>query len=166
MIARFLNKLSNWFSGSRKPDSDQADGSQFFPLGGHIARLSFEKRDFDKDGNPKPRVFNPSPHPVTGVLETSVCGLEGVTEERLWYLGRTLRLKEHKQAIAAVQLPISAANSAGLRCYSDPDLDNNYPEHGVIVGWGEDKEKRLIEAEDLIASIVAVKRPSVSGTVQ
>lgn len=165
MIARFLDKLLSWFRESRRADTDQPDGNQFFSRDGDLARFSFDKRDFSKDGSPKPRVFNPHPHPTNGVLETSVCGLTGVTDERLWYLGRTLRIGEHKQAIAAVQLPVSETESAGLRCDPDPDLSNDYPEHGVIVGWSEEKDRRISETQELLANISKVKRPPNYGAV-
>lgn len=162
MITQFLNRLSSWFKGSRKPDSDpdrQTDYT-FFPAEGDLARFSFsKKRDFFSGGDPKPRVFKPEKHPATGVLETSVCGLAGVSDARLWLLGRTIR-QDKKQAEGAVQLPISATQDAGLRCDPEP---TEFPEHGVILGWSEEKDRQLSEQQELVSRVVEVKFPPDYG---
>ena len=160
MITRFLSKLSSWFIASTGPEPVQPAGSDFFPKSGDIARFSFNKRDFFATGVPKPRLFAPETHPESGVLETSVCGLFGVSDERLWFLGRTIR--QEKVAEAAAILPIAATSTAGLRC--DPDPQDGFPEHGVILGWSDDKDRRLSQSQDLVASVIAVKKLPSCGS--
>lgn len=125
---------------------------------GRVARYSFEKRDFFADGKPKPRIFSPEIHPNTGRFETSICGLNGTSEKRFWYLGDTIRAP--KRALAAAEIRVAGVAECGLRCESAPE--HNFPEHGVITEWGSDKDERLSVCQDLVAKISTILKPSKS----
>lgn len=89
-------------------------------------------------------------------METSICGLSGVSEERFWHLGSTIRAD--KVALSAATLPINSLKKAALQCH--PAGTEDYPEHGVIVGWHkDDKDKRLSQLQELVAAVSAVKKP-------
>lgn len=123
---------------------------------GAVARFAFYSRQVSKTGIPRPFAFEPEEHPDTGRLETSICGLHEVSADRLWHLGRTIRT-DGRGAIAAIEVPVEAVVDAGLGCESAPEVD--FPEHGVILGWDTDKDKRLSIQQDLVAAHTAVRRP-------
>lgn len=128
-----------------------------------VGRLLFKSRHlFAKTGLPKPSAFEPEFHPELKRLETSVCGLAAIAEERLWHLGRTIRAGEGLTAVAAVLLPVRTIDATQLSCEAAPELPH-YPEHGVILGWheGDEKSRRLNQQAALAATVPidAVKRP-------
>jgi hypothetical protein len=149
-----------WFSKSRahKPHD-------FVTREGTVARFAFSKRDFFANGAPKAKVFAPEMNPELRRLETSVCGMNGVEETRLWFLGNTIR--SPLLAVAAVEVPVASVVSAGLLCEEAPE--EGYPEHSVIIGWDEDsdaKDKRLLAMQDLVAAVSGIRRPSEQKTCQ
>ncbi|WP_206999825.1 hypothetical protein [Trinickia mobilis] len=112
------------------------------------------------DGTPKPKAFEPEWHPTLARYETSVCGLNGVSEDRLWHLGRTVRASANLTAIAALEIPVPQITAADLRCEAAPEID--YDGHGVILGWAADrdaKDERLAAQQELVAAVSQVKRP-------
>ena len=123
---------------------------------GNVARFVFQKRDLFPDGRPKPKVFQPEFHPELNRFETSVCGLNGVTEDRVWFLGRSIRKESGLTAIAAVHVEVPGVVNVGLRCEGAPEP--NYAEHVVIVGWNVDpeaKHERLLKQTEL-AGMIAI----------
>ena len=123
---------------------------------GAVARFAFYSRQVSKTGVPKPVAFEPEEHPDTGRLETSICGLQDVSADRLWHLGQNIR-RDGRAAIAAIEVPVKAVLDTGLECVSAPEVD--FPEHGVILGWDTDKGKRQSIQQDLVAAHTAVHRP-------
>lgn len=145
--------FSSWFSRSPAPE---ASAHLYVHAKGAVSRFVFEKRKLTKEGMPKPHVFEQERHPQFGHLETSVCGMNGTPEVRLWSLGESIRAP--LKAIAAVEVPVANVQIAGLSCI--PDALPCYDEHGVIIGWNEDdKSARLSIQQDLAASCSAVRRP-------
>ncbi|MGA3844084.1 hypothetical protein ACI2UC_14590 [Ralstonia nicotianae] len=140
---------------------------QFVTAEGSVARFVFNKRDLFADGRPKPKVFGPEWHPSFERYETSVCGLNGTTDVRLWDLGCTVRASSDLTAIAVVDIHVADVVAAGLSCEPAPEKD--YAEHGVILGWDnepEAKDKRLAVQQDLVARLCAEavrRRPSHSS---
>jgi hypothetical protein len=87
-----------------------------------------------------------------------VCGRNGVPDDRLWYLGCTIRKDMHCKA--AIEVPVPAIRKAGLDCLPLPD---EYDEHGVIIKWpDEEKDARLSRQQDLAAAHTAVLWPPAS----
>lgn len=116
----------------------------------------FDKRCLYADGVPKGKVFEPELHPTLRRWETSVCGRLGVTDERMWTLGKTIR--PGKTCIAAVEIQVSRVVEAELHCEAAPE---DYPEHGVILGWAaNDKDARLAQQQDLAEAHSRVLRPA------
>lgn len=150
-MKRFLSALSNWFK--RPP---QGDRPPYVSADGQVGRFVFnKKRDFFADGRPKPKTFAPERHPETGVHETSVCGLKGVQDARVWELGRTIRAQAGLTAVAQLVLPVRRVFTTGLRCDAAPERD--YDEHGVIVGWNGDdeaKSERLALQQELVIGVL------------
>ncbi len=71
----------------------------------------------------------------------------------MWDLGRTIR--SDKNAVAAVEIKVSSVLKTGLGCSPDPEtIPVNFPEHGVIVGWSDDKSKQMALAQELAANYV------------
>ena len=125
-----------------------------------MARFVFNVRHLSKDGRPKAGAF--SPEYYNGRFETSVCGLEGVGDERLWHLGATIRAQAKLSAVAALQVSTKSISFVGLVCEPAPIVD--FPEHGVIIGWADgddEKHKRIAKQQALADAITTtdVRRP-------
>lgn len=128
---------------------------------GHIARLIFDKRGVRADDTVRPSAFEPEIHPDLKRWETSVCGINGVPEERLLHLGATIR--SDKKAIASTSIHVPRVATAGLQCEAAPEPALNYPEHCVIVGWAaDDKSARLAAQQELAAAATKAKRFSLA----
>lgn len=126
---------------------------------GSVARFIFESRKVRADGTPKPAAFEPEQHPTTGIYETSVCGLNGVSSARMWELGRNIR--PGKSVIAAIEITVAKIQAEELNCLPAPETQPiNYPEHGIIVGWDDDKSKRLATLQNLVANITREHMPT------
>jgi hypothetical protein len=154
---QFLKTFLSWFTVPPTPEPHR-----YVTEDGNVSRFVFSARDLFADGTPKPKAFKPDMHPDLQRFETSVCGMNGVSDERLWHLGRTIRAREGKTAIAVLELPVPKIITAGLICEPAPEV--NYDEHGVIMGWNPDpeaKDARLAVQSDLAAAVPAsrVKRP-------
>ena len=153
---KFLKSLLNWLGASRSISSIAAP--DYVASHGNVARFVFNPRDLNRDGMPRPRVFEPELY--LGEYETSVCGLNGTNEARIWFLGRTLRAAENKNAIAALEITTASAREVGLQCKPAPQA--NYPEHGVIVGWlsgSDDKPKRISAQQEMVAAVLQIRKP-------
>lgn len=148
---QFLEKLRTWFAQLLGAEPSEP----YISPTGSVARFIFERSKIRHDGSPKPGAFEPERHPETGMLETSICGLNGVSDERLWFLGRTVR--SDKQAIAAVEIKVEKVNAAGLVCRTE--ATEHFPEHGIIVGWSDDKSVRMSTQQQLVATITRMMHP-------
>ena len=175
MLTQFLKRLLSAFSRSPETDShgsSQASGeaqaaTRPAPLGyvypgGNVARYVFNDRHLFKDGRPKAGAFQPELHPELKRYEVSVCGLQNVSADRMWELGRTIRAREGIAAVAAVEVPVTHIIAVGLACEPAPEPD--FIEHGVVLGWNPDpeaKSARLDAQNALVASLppTAVLRP-------
>lgn len=77
----------------------------------------------------------------------------------MWALGMSVR--PGKPAIAAVEIAVAKIATAGLDCRPSPETDPiPYPEHGVIVGWDDDKSKRLAAQQALAANFARTHKPA------
>lgn len=152
----FLKALLKWFNKSPAIDH-RGDQAAFVIQGGDIARFIFNKRDLNASNRPRPGAF--APEFYLGRFETSVSGLNGVTQDRLWELGRTVRAKEGKSALASLQLSVRQVCVIGLHCEAAPML--GYAEHGVIVGWGADVDRKDIRLAAQIELAAAVSQAGV-----
>jgi hypothetical protein len=170
---RFRTWLSSafdkWLSGSSKAHRQRPTLSSpaYVVQGGDVARFIFQSDDIFAGGTrlgcPKPKAFGPDFHPDLKRYELSVCGLNSVSEDRVWALGRTIRARENKTALATIFLPSARVTSVGLHTEPAPEQPH-FPEHGVILGWSqlpEAKSERLQVQTDLAALCSAsdVKRP-------
>lgn len=149
---QFRKWFSRWFIKSREPDA----GAAFIAPDGAVGRFVFEPRKlYSADGKPKPHAFEPERHPELRRFETSICGLVGVPQRRVSYLGETIR--PGLRALAIIELPVSVVVAAGLQCEAAPE--ENYPEHGVIIGWDEDsKSHRMSVCQDLASGASNVRK--------
>ncbi len=150
---RFLRRF--WRSFSRSSPAPDAGSLCYVHPAGGVGRFVFEKRKLTKEGMPKPHVFEQERHPEQGHRETSVCGMNGVAITRVWQLGTIIR--HPMQAIAAVEVPVSGVTRIGLQCLPAPMTE--YDEHGAIIGWADDKAKRVSDQQELVAAHTAVHRP-------
>lgn len=77
----------------------------------------------------------------------------------MWELGKSIR--PGKPAIAAAEIAVAKIQDAGLNCFPEPEKQPiNYPEHGIIVGWDDDKSKRLASQQNLVANITRTHMPT------
>jgi len=150
----YLLKLLNWLG--RLLNNKKCE-SNFIVQNGSVARFVFERRKLNSsDGSPKQNAFAPERHPDSNIFETSVCGLNEISDERLRTLGQTIR--KDNIAIAAIEIRIEKVVEVGLVCNAAPELKSiYYPEHGVIVGWDEDKSLRLKLQQHLASNYTQTK---------
>jgi hypothetical protein len=72
-----------------------------------------------------------------------------------------MRVRPGKSAIASVEIAVAKITSVGLDCRPSPEtVPVPYPEHGVIVGWDEDKSKRLAAQQALAAHFTRTHLPT------
>lgn len=175
LLTQFLVLLSTafgkWLPGNWLKKPPQAIGPQhlFVVPGGEVARFTFNERDLysshsERPGCPKPSAFKPDFFTDLSRFEVSVCGLAGVPLQRVWHLGKTIRAKEGKSAVAAILLTDSKIQNAGLRLEAAP-VAPAYLEHGVVLGWSplpDAKSERLQMQLDLALQCTAqnVCRPT------
>ena len=83
-------------------------------------------------------------------LETSVCRLNLCNRERAWELARTLGLASRPGVTlhACADVSVGVANQNGLICEEAPV--DGFPEHAVLIGWPEEKEKQKLIAMALV----------------
>lgn len=151
--------FDRWLSGSSQEHRQPSitSSSAYVVQGGDVARFTFRPDDIfaggARPGCPRPKAFGPDFHPDLKRYELSICGLNSVSEDRLWDLGRTIRAKENKSALATITLPNARVTSVGLYTEPAPELPH-FPEHGVILGWNqlpEAKSERLQIQTELAA---------------
>ncbi len=124
-----------------------------------VVRFAFDRDLFEGNSKAKPKLF--MPENGTGTYETSTCRKTNVTEERIWELARTVRLP--KIAIARADISVALIHNSNLKVNAAPELQLNYPEHSVIVGWplGEDIKAQHKEiAMNLAAQAIVIKVPN------
>jgi len=144
----FLNALKKLFNAKSQTFTDPVKNS-FIAENGLIARFIFDKADLDSQGMPKRRAFKTENY--QGRHELSICGLNGVSEDRMWFLGRTVRAKEGKSIYASIKLKTTLLTEFNLYARSEPQPPV-FPEHGVILGWSDDKALRLSQETDVAAA--------------
>lgn len=118
------------------------------------ARFIYQKNDWNKQPilKPKPKLFLPSMY--EGQLETSVCVTSSISAVRIWEIANQAR--SPLPALAYAELLSSSIENVGLRILLAPDLERNYPEHAVIVGWPGEKPLQMELAIQLVASSTIV----------
>jgi hypothetical protein len=100
-----------------------------------VARFIYQKSDWNKQPvpKPKPKVFLPMIE--EGVLETSVCRISAISEQRIWEIANKTRYP--LPALARADISVQSINSSGLKVEAAPNEEMDYPEHAVIIGWPE-----------------------------
>jgi len=93
-----------------------------------------------------------------GQWETSVCRISATPEKRIWEIAH--RARSPRLALARADLTANSVDSTGLRINPAPDLDADYPEHAVIVGWPDEKDKQMELAIQLVNSTNLVFSPT------
>ena len=162
---RFLKRLLTAFGWSRASDETRAgapapQAAEEVPAyvveDGDVARFVFKSRELFPTGLPKPQAFRLDFHPDLKRHEVSVCGLNGVSLDRVWFLGSSIRAKEGLAAIAALKVPVRKVLAAGLSCEAAP-IPPDFAEHAVIVGWPVEEEAKSsrLDAQNALAAAVA-----------
>lgn len=151
-MMQFLKKLlSGWNFFARSSESQD----QCLPLNEGVGRFFFHKSDYSKlKHKPKPKIF--SPNLENNKLETSVCRVNNVSEGRIWQIGNKIR--DPLKACARADINVSAIVEAGLRARAAPE--NGYPEHAVIIGWPDEKDKQMEICAGLAYNSTLVFPPS------
>lgn len=123
-----------------------------------IARFIYHKSDWSKQSppKPKPKVFLPMME--AGQLETSVCRISAVTERRIWEIAN--RARSPLRALSRADLTTLSVVAAGLYTDPAPDIEADYPEHSVIVGWPSEKEKQMALSIQLASAADLVFAPN------
>lgn len=123
-----------------------------------IARFIYHKNDWSKQTppKPKPKVFRPMME--AGQLETSVCRISAISEQRIWEIANQAR--SPLPALARADLATYSVEAAGLCIDPAPDFEADYPEHAVIVGWTDEKDRQMALSIQLASSADLVLAPS------
>lgn len=87
------------------------------------ARFIYHKNDWNKQPIPKPKTKVFLPMMYEGQLETSVCRISHIPEQRIWEIANQAR--SPLLTLAYAELIASSIENAGLRILSAPDLKNN-----------------------------------------
>jgi hypothetical protein len=111
-----------------------------------IARFIYQNSDISKSTSQiRNRALMPR---LEGMqLETSVCRTSNISTERIWKIGAQIRTD--KAVIARADMLHQHALDEGMKALSIPDLEYDYPEHAVIVGWPDDKDAQMAKATAL-----------------
>jgi hypothetical protein len=122
-----------------------------------IARFIYRKSDLSKQPTPKPKpkVFRPMFE--AGQLETSVCRISAAPEQRIWEIVN--RAHSPLPALARADLTANSVKTAGLRIDAAPDFEADYPEHAVIIGWPDAKDKQMALSIQLASAADLVLAP-------
>lgn len=125
-----------------------------------IARFIYQKSDWSKQRipKPKPKVFLPMKE--EGQWETSVCRVSAASEQRIWKVAN--RVRSPLPALARADLTANSVKDAGLHTDPAPDLGADYPEHAVIVGWPDEKDKQMALTVQLASSANLILAPSTN----
>lgn len=115
-----------------------------------VARFIYQKSDWSKQPTPKPKPKVFLPILEAGQWETSVCRISATSDQRIWEISN--RIRSPLLALARADLAVNSVEAAGLRTKPAPDLDADYPEHAVIVGWPDEKDKQMELAIQLVSS--------------
>ncbi|MCX5999393.1 MAG: hypothetical protein NTU41_07325 [Chloroflexi bacterium] len=107
----------------------------------------------------KPQAFEPPPD-----LRLSVFRIDGLTVDEVWQNGRVNvvnAMSPPRTLYGMASIKAAAVRNARL----DIDADNTPPRHACIVGWPQDKDKRMLAAQRLaaLASLVLVPPPVDAG---
>lgn len=146
-MIQYLKKLWKALKQSTPVKDDKAFDLNIDEI---ISRFIYQKSDWNKQPvlKPKPKVFLPMTE--DGQLETSVCRVSEISEQRIWSIAN--RARYPKPSLARADLTVSAVKDTELNVIAAPEVEADYPEHAVIVGWADDKDKQMLNAIRLAAS--------------
>jgi hypothetical protein len=109
-----------------------------------LARFLFNKSDFSRPTQSvRPRAFMPS-----AIGETSVFRVQSLSEAKIWEIGLTVVAPGRTASLKGrAELRVEVPQSEGLQV-----TPVEAPErHAVIVGWPDEKDRRMIIAQVLAA---------------
>lgn len=152
-----IQSLKKLWKALKQSSPDKAE-TVFVSPDERITRFVYDKSAWSKQPipKPKPKVFFPEMY--KGQWETSVCRISAAPEQRIWEIAH--RARSPRPALARADLIASSVKEAGLCTASAPDLEKDYPEHAVIVGWPDEKEKQMALAIQLVTSANLVLAPT------
>ncbi len=122
-----------------------------------LTRFVYNADEVNRAGRVKPGAFLPTLETHSGRWETSVCRMNGCTEERVWDLARTQR--PDRTVKARADHSVQSAVAVGLVCVAAPV--HGFPEHAVLLGWPGDKPAQKDIAIGLAKASKAVFPPTV-----
>lgn len=106
-----------------------------------LSRFIFDSDKVNQAGRVKDGAFLPS-HGANDRLETSVCRVEDLPEDTVWKIGQATRPDRSLKGRA----DFTCATVLEANLYTLPDAEGTFPEHAVILGWPEEKEKQKLLA--------------------
>lgn len=110
---------------------------------------------YKKTSKPKPGAFMPEYFEAAKRHETSVCCLDGCSDERAWDLAKVQR--PNKTLHARANFPVQLAIDQSLSCIAAPV--DGFDEHAVIIEWPNDKEAQKVKAIELASGTAPCLRP-------
>lgn len=153
-MIQFLKEL---WKVLRRSTPDKAGTATISP-DERVARFIYQKSDWSNQATPKPKPKVFLPMKEAGQWETSVCRVHVVPEQRIWKIAN--RVRSPLPALARADLTTNSIAVAGLCTDPAPDHDADYPEHAVIVGWPDEKEKQMALSIQLASSADLIFAPS------
>ena len=104
----------------------------------------------------KSSAFIPRENPGTGIFQTSVFQIQGLSEDEVWSLGEQHVLKNRPDRRVHGRADVTVQEVLGVGLYLDPD--NDPPRHANIVGWPGTKPERKLVALKLAEAARLVVR--------
>lgn len=154
-LSSFLKSvLQRLFGGSRRQSPKSGlTGHTPTPEYRTLSRFIFESRHFSRERERvKPSAFLPSPND----LETSVLGIDNLTESEIWISGDEVAgATRGRSSLARADIKSSAIAEVHLTLHSDPPPLR----HMVLRGWPVAKDEQKAIALDLsLRSLLRIRQ--------
>lgn len=118
-------------------------------IGSNLSRYLTSSNHFSREKQlVKPAAFMPCSNRETGVLETSVYQVSGLSEEEVWGIGRGVVVKSGKTLYGLAAIQTEHVEKTGLSVQPD----NIPPRHANIVRWPSVPSEQKLLAVKLAGS--------------
>lgn len=120
-----------------------------------LTRFIYDSDKVNTQGRVKDGAFLPSFEKNLNRLETSVCRIVTLDEEKIWHIGRQSRPERTIKGRA--DHSTEHVSNAGLTTVSAPE--GTFEEHAVLLGWPEEKEQQKLIARAIAKASVGLITP-------
>lgn len=121
-----------------------------------LTRFVFQSNHVHSSGRLKPAALMPEKTPGPHGLETSVCRIDGLSEQGIWQIGKddVGRLRD-KPPVARGDFAAQRARDCKLDVVADKQ---SFERHALLIKWPTAKEDQIAIAQEL-SRYTGVKKP-------